>query len=203
MDANKWFDKSLEAMDKMAQVNVDFLYLSMTKSEWAAWVQAIFSVVAICVAILIPLWQHRMANKREIVVALLLAMSVDEQLKVLYSKLKSLEKDGEEWILEIPGSKDVIRIVSDVPSMNYPSLDEHVDLSPLGVAYLRKAFAAAALIKQTKDYVDSFFSEANESKERGCEAMWRVSVSANHAAQYCLEAKKEIEIFQKKHKFSR
>lgn len=63
MEADRWFDKSLEAMDKMAQVNVDFIGLSMTKSEWASWAQAITAIAGITVAVITFLLSIRQRNK--------------------------------------------------------------------------------------------------------------------------------------------
>lgn len=63
MEADRWFDKSLEAMDKMAQVNVDFIGLSMTKSEWASWAQAVTAIAGITVAVITFLLSIRQRNK--------------------------------------------------------------------------------------------------------------------------------------------
>lgn len=92
---------------------------------------------------------------------------------------------------------------SSMPVMNFPGLDDHAALSPLGVKYLRKAFKAAAQIKQTKDFVDLFFSEYNQSSDRWTQAMWNVSESAAKAADLCSIAHKEIEGFQRKHRIIR
>ncbi|WP_278405594.1 MULTISPECIES: hypothetical protein [Delftia] len=161
MDVYQWMDSSIQAMKAMKVLpppeDVCWAFWCMSKSEWAAWMQAVFSVFAICVAIAVPLWQHKVVARRENVVAILLAISVDEQLKDLCIKLRQLAEESENWILKIPEFHDVIRVVRNVPVMNFPGLDDHAALSPLGVKYLRKAFKAAAQIKQTKDFVDLFF----------------------------------------------
>lgn len=53
MDVYRWMEKSISAMEAMAPATVDWLPWSMTKSEWAAWAQAFFSVVTIVAVILI------------------------------------------------------------------------------------------------------------------------------------------------------
>src|SRR5258708_15166786 len=83
MDVYQWMDSSIQAMKAMKVLpppeDVCWAFWCMSKSEWAAWMQAVFSVFAICVAIAVPLWQHKVVARRENVVAILLAISVDEQ----------------------------------------------------------------------------------------------------------------------------
>ncbi|WP_212645446.1 hypothetical protein [Delftia sp. PE138] len=207
MDVYQWMDSSIQAMKAMKAVpppaDVCWAFWCMNRSEWAAWAQAVFSVLAICVAIAVPLLQHNIAARRENVNALLLAMSVDEQLKDLCRKLNQLAEESENWILKIPGFDDPIKVIRNVPGMAFPSLDDHATLSPLGVKYLQKAFEAAAHVKQTRVYVDSFFSENNQSTERGVQAMWNVSDSAAKAGKFCSIAQKELEAFQRKHRVFR
>jgi hypothetical protein len=66
MDAGKWFDESLTALNKMAPENVDFLFLSMTKSEWASWTQAVGAIASIWIAWIISRHSDQKVYKRNV-----------------------------------------------------------------------------------------------------------------------------------------
>src|SRR5258708_22690902 len=92
MDVYQWMDSSIQAMKAMKVLpppeDVCWAFWCMSKSEWAAWMQAVFSVFAICVAIAthiaktlktacihaahsdicvaiaVPLWQHKVVARQ-------------------------------------------------------------------------------------------------------------------------------------------
>jgi len=56
MDACQWMERSIKAIEAMAPVAVDWLPWGMSKSEWAAWIQAVGSLLGIGIAIAVPAW---------------------------------------------------------------------------------------------------------------------------------------------------
>jgi len=160
MEVNQWFDRSLNAMDKMAQANVDFLWLSMTKSEWAAWVQAVFSVIAILAAILIARFQYKAAmnlqiqekvekrnaeleyNIRMLKACLFAVDDVIDALDAVHARIKGSIKEGPDQIrAHVDG---LLRTLNSLVTANMPPIGIEVILEMAReISYTRRAIADA------------------------------------------------------------
>jgi hypothetical protein len=64
MNFDIWLIESLRAMRAMAPENVSFLFWSLTKSEYAAWAQALLSGFGIFFSVWMARWSIRVEHKR-------------------------------------------------------------------------------------------------------------------------------------------
>jgi len=171
------------------------IWIPKDSSDLAAWFQAIGSILAIGIAVLIPYVQHKKSEEKEVVVAVLHAITMSECLRVLDEKLSKLSLACSEYIWDAPGSPEVTFIFHNVSSIRFPELAGQANLSAVGMVYFRTASAAALSISDFLRSVDTFIKELNYSRDRGIFYIVEVSEFASVAATKCVEARLELEDF--------
>lgn len=173
----------------------EFVVFVGGKSNLSGWVQALFSVFAIVVAIIIPYRQYKDSREKDNVIALLGAISMTERLRVLYNDLQEIEEAADGYLCGNPEYWNLATVFAALPSIVFPDMKGRVDLAPIGMKYLRKAFAASVKVSDFRTYVDEFYKNNNESRDAGNFALGRVISAASEAATYCHEARLELEKF--------
>lgn len=164
-----------------------------TSSDWAAWVQAIGSVAAICVAIAVAYYQRKLDSTRTQAEALLHAVTMSERLSALYKSLSSFADESENVFLKLPHALSVTEFLQRSNSIRYPEIAGQLGLAPVGMGYLRSASAAAREVAELHRNIGAFVEGWNASDSESWVGLSSISVCASNAATKCHAARMQLE----------
>lgn len=117
-----------------------FLFRPSSSPEWAAWVQAVGSVLAILVAVAVSYWQHKAQDRRD---QLREAKDVENMLNSIHDEIEILwlgfnEKIGETLLQSEPGVP--FAVTWPAPDRPFIIYEGHIDrISMVQDADIRKA----------------------------------------------------------------
>jgi len=131
----------------------------MQKSEWAAWTQALFSVVAIAVAIFVPLAQHHREVQRlqqrerqesldQLEIWAQLLSGGAEKIRIAEESLSS-ERSSAEWVASFSSELSTIIAAAEKLDVSMLRSYEPLEAAVAGLSGIRAARDHAANVKGT------------------------------------------------------
>lgn len=180
MNDSQFVDRAIQAIEALAPAkDVCWWYWCMTKSEWAAWIQAIFSVIAIAVAIIIPLVQYIFRKKSEAKDLILSAViSAWEAKNTVRTAIIRLEAFGNGYSPE--GRPDVKYLVlksfkTTIESLPLLFEDQLLRLMPIPNACALRLTEGFGIIKQLNNQLAILFDPTRHPTMDAVEAYYDIA----------------------------
>ncbi|WP_143098209.1 hypothetical protein [Variovorax sp. OK605] len=126
----------------------------MQKNEWASWVQAIFSVIAICAAVGIAMWQRRAEKAATVQRDLARAEIVASKVLLMTSGLPVQLERLASHIRSVPEAADPMQLLETMQAqfdfMPMPDEGQLMNLLPMPKKSARRLTHACELVDQSK-----------------------------------------------------